>query len=82
MMFQADVNAMMREAMREGHNALPQCKPNPPVGCVLVRGGVIIARGYTNAPGQDHAEAMALRQVHGDLSDVMAFVTRDDAAKE
>ncbi len=74
-MFQADVNAMMREAMREGHNTLPQCKPNPPVGCVLVRGGVIIARGYTNAPGQDHAEAMALRQVHGDLSDVMAFVT-------
>lgn len=69
------IDAMMREAMREGRKALPQCKPNPPVGCVLVQNGVIIAHGYTNAPGFDHAEAMALRQVDGDLGDVMAFVT-------
>nr|WP_089936021.1 bifunctional diaminohydroxyphosphoribosylaminopyrimidine deaminase/5-amino-6-(5-phosphoribosylamino)uracil reductase RibD [Candidatus Entotheonella palauensis] len=70
-----DIEAMMREAMYEGRKALPQCQPNPPVGCVLVREGVIIARGYTNTPGCDHAEAMALRQVHGDLRDASAFVT-------
>ncbi len=70
-----DIAAMMREAMREGKKALPRCKPNPPVGCVLVREGEIIARGYTNEPGRDHAEAMALRQVHGDLREVIAFVT-------
>lgn len=70
-----DIETMMQEAMCEGRKALPQCKPNPPVGCVLVREGVIIARGYTNAPGCDHAEAMALRQVHSDLGDVIAFVT-------
>lgn len=70
-----DIAAMMQAALQEGRKALPQCKPNPPVGCVLVRGGEIIARGYTNAPGRDHAEAMALRQVHGDLHEVAAFVT-------
>ena len=65
----------MWEALREGHKALPNCLPNPPVGCVLVRDQDIIARGYTNQPGADHAEAMALRQIIGDLSDVTAFVT-------
>lgn len=70
-----EIAAMMREALREGRKALPRCKPNPPVGCVLVRGGEIIARGYTNEPGHDHAEAMALRQVQGDLCEVIAFVT-------
>ncbi len=70
-----DSHEMMREAVREGRKALPKCKPNPPVGCVLVREGEIIARGHTNEPGRDHAEAMALRQVHGDLREVVAFVT-------
>ena len=65
----------MRAALVEGRKALPNCAPNPPVGCVLVRGGKIIARGYTNPPGQFHAEAMALTQVEGDLDDVTAFVT-------
>src|SRR5690606_1225444 len=55
--------------------ALPGCLPNPPVGCVLVRHGEVIATGFTQIPGADHAEAMALRKVHGDLSDVTAYVT-------
>ncbi|MDF2388156.1 bifunctional diaminohydroxyphosphoribosylaminopyrimidine deaminase/5-amino-6-(5-phosphoribosylamino)uracil reductase RibD [Nostoc ellipsosporum NOK] len=65
----------MEQALIEGRKALPQCLPNPPVGCVLVQAGSIIARGYTNAPGKHHAEAMALSQVEGELSDVTAFVT-------
>jgi pyrimidine deaminase RibD-like protein len=65
----------MRAALAEGRKALPACLPNPPVGCVLVQDGVIIARGYTNPPGRPHAEAMALGQVAGDLHAVTAFVT-------
>jgi pyrimidine deaminase RibD-like protein len=65
----------MREALQEGRKALPACLPNPPVGCVLVKDGVIIARGHTNPPGRPHAEAMALSQVAGDLREVMAVVT-------
>jgi len=65
----------MHEALAEGRKALPACLPNPPVGCVLVRDGRIVARGHTQPPGQDHAEAMALRELAGDLTDVIAYVT-------
>ncbi|NKB71420.1 MAG: riboflavin-specific deaminase [Candidatus Latescibacteria bacterium] len=65
----------MRTALDQGRRALPACRPNPPVGCVLVRAGQIVARGYTNPPGQYHAEAMALSQVDGELSSITAFVT-------
>ena len=69
------INIYMREALTEGRKALPGCRPNPPVGCVLVRDGDVIARGYTHPPGEHHAEAMALAQIDGDLEDVTAFVT-------
>lgn len=65
----------MREAIAEGVLAKPACLPNPPVGCVLVRDGAIIARGRTQPPFEHHAEPMALSQVSGDLDDVVAFVT-------
>lgn len=51
---------LMARALVESRQALPHCRPNPPVGCVLARGDVILATGYTNPPGQHHAEAMAL----------------------
>lgn len=70
----------MREAIVEGRKALPHCRPNPPVGCVLVRGDAIIARGYTQPPYQPHAEPFALQQVAGDLQDVTAFVTLEPCA--
>jgi pyrimidine deaminase RibD-like protein len=65
----------MHLALVEGRKALPACLPNPPVGCVLVKDGKVIASGFTQPPGQHHAEAMALAQVSGDLSGVTAFVT-------
>ncbi len=74
------LQAFMRAAIEEGKKALPACRPNPPVGCVLVRGGVIVARGYTQPPYQPHAEPMALRQLEGDLEDVTAFVTLEPCA--
>ena len=65
----------MREALAEGRKALPACLPNPPVGCVLVRADRVIARGFTQPPYQNHAEAMALSQIEGDAADICAYVT-------
>ncbi len=65
----------MHLALIEGRKALPGCIPNPPVGCVLVRHGLVVAAGHTNPPGEKHAEAMALAQLSGALTDVTAFVT-------
>jgi diaminohydroxyphosphoribosylaminopyrimidine deaminase/5-amino-6-(5-phosphoribosylamino)uracil reductase len=36
--------------------------PNPNVGCVIVREGRVIGRGWTQPGGRPHAEAMALAQ--------------------
>lgn len=67
--------AFMQTALRESQRALPGCLPNPPVGCALVRAGVVVATGFTQPPYQPHAEPMALAQLEGDLADVTAYVT-------
>ena len=74
------LEGFMREAIAQGQLALPACLPNPPVGCVLVRNGAVIARGFTQPPYQPHAEPMALSQVEGNLDDVTAFVTLEPCA--
>ncbi|BAZ37114.1 CMP/dCMP deaminase zinc-binding protein [Calothrix sp. NIES-4101] len=55
----------MLAALAESKKALPECLPNPPVGCVIVNAEEIVARGYTQAPGKHHAEAEALSQIQG-----------------
>lgn len=62
-------------ALAEGRKALPDCLPNPPVGCVLVRDGMVIGTAHTQPPGQPHAEAGAMALIEGDLSDITAYVT-------
>ncbi|WP_229999307.1 MULTISPECIES: deaminase [Pseudomonas] len=65
----------MQLALAQGRLALPDCIPNPPVGCVLVKDNVVIAQGYTQAPRLHHAEAMALSLLTNGCSGVTAFVT-------
>lgn len=74
-MDESQIECFMKAALLEGRKAISKCSPNPPVGCVIVKDGFIAAAGHTNEPGQDHAEAMALRQLPEDLSDYVAFVT-------
>ena len=78
--FGKEIVFFMREALTEGRRALPACLPNPPVGCVLVRGGRVVARGHTQPPFEHHAEPAALSQLEGDLEDVAAFVTLEPCA--
>lgn len=75
MIHSKDIEHFMQEAIIEGRKALLQCLPNPPVGCVIVQNGRIIARGHTNEPGKDHAEAMALRRVSLEEENLILFVT-------
>ena len=42
--------------------ALGHTSPNPAVGAVIVKEGLIVGLGYTQPPGSAHAEIMALRQ--------------------
>ena len=51
----------MREALKLARRGIGQTRPNPAVGCVLVKNGRIIARGYHHRAGRPHAEIEALR---------------------
>ena len=72
----------MGEALGESRKALPDCQPNPPVGCVIVRGAIVVARGFTGAPGAPHAEAAALLALgfDADPTDLALFVTLEPCA--
>ena len=52
----------MSHALELARRAEGRVSPNPPVGAVLVRDGEIVGRGYTQPPGQSHAEVVALRE--------------------
>ncbi len=41
----------MQRALALSQQALPACRPNPPVGCVLVKEGKIVSEGFTQPPG-------------------------------
>ena len=54
----------MSEALAEAQKALYLSSPNPRVGCVIVKDGKVIGRGYTQKVGGPHAEVQALADVN------------------
>jgi diaminohydroxyphosphoribosylaminopyrimidine deaminase / 5-amino-6-(5-phosphoribosylamino)uracil reductase len=52
--------AFMAAALALGRRNLGRAAPNPAVGALLVKDGVVVARGFTGARGRPHGEAMAL----------------------
>ncbi len=51
----------MTRALTLARRGEGRTRPNPPVGAVLVRGGVVIGEGYHACAGGPHAEIEALR---------------------
>ena len=54
--------------------------PNPSVGCVIVKDGRVVGRGWTQAGGRPHAEAMALGQAAESVCGATAYVTLEPCA--
>ena len=54
--------AYMGLALSLARKAVGSASPNPPVGAVLVRDGEVVGEGYTQPPGQAHAEIVVIRQ--------------------
>ncbi|WP_447727927.1 bifunctional diaminohydroxyphosphoribosylaminopyrimidine deaminase/5-amino-6-(5-phosphoribosylamino)uracil reductase RibD [Sphingomonas koreensis] len=56
--------------------------PNPSVGCVIVGGGHVVGRGWTQPGGRPHAEAMALEEAGKAARGATAYVTLEPCAHE
>jgi len=52
----------MAQALSLAKLALGQVSPNPAVGAIVVKNGVVIGQGYTQPPGSWHAEVLALKR--------------------
>lgn len=59
-----------------------QTTPNPNVGCVIVRDGRVVGRGWTQPGGRPHAEAMALAQAGDAARGATAYTTLEPCAHE
>ncbi len=65
----------MEIALSLAKRALGSTSPNPAVGAVVVKDGVVVGKGYTQPPGSDHAEVMALRQAGEKSRGAIMYVT-------
>ncbi len=71
----ADDRRFMTLALALGRRGLGRTWPNPAVGAVAVKDGVIVGRGWTQAGGRPHAEVEALRRAGDAARGATMYVT-------
>jgi len=65
----------MELALTLGRRGLGRTWPNPAVGAVIVKDGVIVGRGWTQDSGRPHAEVEALRRAGASARGATMYVT-------
>ncbi len=75
----ADVR-FMALALALGRRGMGNTWPNPAVGCVIVRDGRVVGRGWTRPGGRPHAETVALEQAGMAARGATAYVTLEPCA--
>jgi diaminohydroxyphosphoribosylaminopyrimidine deaminase/5-amino-6-(5-phosphoribosylamino)uracil reductase len=71
----ADDLRFMELALSLGRRGLGRTWPNPAVGAVIVKDGVIVGRGWTRPGGRPHAEVEALRRAGSAARGATLYVT-------
>jgi diaminohydroxyphosphoribosylaminopyrimidine deaminase/5-amino-6-(5-phosphoribosylamino)uracil reductase len=71
----ADDGAHMRHALALAERGWGQTAPNPMVGAVVVKDGVVVGEGFHARYGADHAEVEALNAAHDKARDATLYVT-------
>jgi diaminohydroxyphosphoribosylaminopyrimidine deaminase/5-amino-6-(5-phosphoribosylamino)uracil reductase len=74
-MFSAADHEFMAHALRLARRGLFTTTPNPRVGCVVVRDGVVVGEGWHVRAGEAHAEAHALSAAGPQARGATVFVT-------
>ena len=70
----SDDSRWMQLALAEARHGIGRTAPNPPVGAVIVRDGVLLGKGWHRAAGQPHAEREALAAA-GDARGATIYIT-------
>ncbi len=65
----------MRLALSLARRALGSVSPNPAVGAVVARDSEVVGRGWTQPPGREHAEIVALRQAGESAAGASIYTT-------
>ena len=65
----------LRRSVELAARGLYSVAENPRVGCVIVRGGRVIGRGWHHRTGAAHAEANAIADAGGDITDATVYVS-------
>lgn len=81
-LFNTDDRRYMAEAIRLAARGLYTTHPNPRVGCVLVKEGQIVGRGWHQVAGQGHAEVNALRQAGERARGATAYVSLEPCSHQ
>ena len=72
----------MRRALALAQSHAGNTGKNPSVGCLLVKDGIIIARGATAFAGRPHAETIALEHAGKNAKGATAYITLEPCAHE
>ncbi len=67
-------------ALALGERHLGSTAPNPSVGCVVVKDGLVVGRGWTRPGGRPHAESEALARAGEAARGATAYVTLEPCA--
>ncbi|MEM9854447.1 MAG: bifunctional diaminohydroxyphosphoribosylaminopyrimidine deaminase/5-amino-6-(5-phosphoribosylamino)uracil reductase RibD [Pseudomonadota bacterium] len=70
----------MHMALALGRRAEGMAWPNPAVGCVIVKAGRVLGRGWTQPGGRPHAEPTALVQAGAAAQGATAYVSLEPCA--
>ncbi|MDX2143914.1 MAG: bifunctional diaminohydroxyphosphoribosylaminopyrimidine deaminase/5-amino-6-(5-phosphoribosylamino)uracil reductase RibD [Rhodospirillaceae bacterium] len=65
----------MQMTLRLAARGLGDTWPNPAVGCVIVKDGVVVGRGWTQSGGRPHAETEALQRAGSAAKGATAYVS-------
>jgi len=78
--FSAIDHGFMAQALRLAERGAYTTRPNPMVGCVIVRGSEVVGEGFHVRSGEPHAEVFALREAGERARGATAYVTLEPCA--